>query len=147
MTYELFIARRYLTAKRRQAFISVITFISTLGITIGVMALIIAIALITGFQRDVQDKILGSTSHIMVTDASREGLADYEGLMDKIGRLKGVKSANPVVYEVVLLSGPAENRGVVLKGSILTGRKNFLPGLKSWKAEASRRPVQKERAS
>jgi len=57
MNFELFIARRYLTAKRKQAFISVITFISTLGIAIGVMALIIAIALITGFQDDVQDKI------------------------------------------------------------------------------------------
>ena len=68
MKYELFIAKRYLTAKRKQAFISVITFISILGIVIGVMALIIAIALITGFQGDVQDKILGSTSHIMVSD-------------------------------------------------------------------------------
>lgn len=65
MNFESFIARRYLTAKRKQAFISVITFISILGITIGVMALIIAIALITGFQDDVQDKILGATSHLM----------------------------------------------------------------------------------
>ena len=62
MNYELFIAKRYLTAKRKQAFISVITFISIMGITIGVMVLVIAIALITGFQGDVQDKILGSTS-------------------------------------------------------------------------------------
>ena len=68
MTYELFIAGRYLRARRKQAFISVITFISTLGIAIGVMALVIALALITGFQRDVQDKILGATSHIMVSD-------------------------------------------------------------------------------
>ncbi len=129
MTYELFIARRYLTAKRKQAFISVITFISILGITIGVMALIIAIALITGFQRDVQDKILGSTSHIMVTDASREGLTDYEGLMEKIGSLKGVRSATPVVYEVVLLSGPSESRGVVLKGIDFDREKEFSPWL------------------
>ena len=66
MRFELFVARRYLTAKRKQAFISVITLISILGIMIGVMALVIAIALITGFQEDVQDKILGATSHIMV---------------------------------------------------------------------------------
>jgi lipoprotein-releasing system permease protein len=70
MKYELFIARRYLTARRKQAFISVITFISILGIVIGVMALIIALALITGFQGDVQAKILGATSHIMVSDIS-----------------------------------------------------------------------------
>jgi lipoprotein-releasing system permease protein len=129
MTYELFIARRYLTAKRKQAFISVITFISILGITIGVMALIIAIALITGWQRDVQDKILGSTSHIMVTDASREGLTDYERLMEKIEGLRGVRSATPVVYDVVLLSGPAENRGVVLKGIDFDREKEFSPWL------------------
>lgn len=129
MTYELFIARRYLTAKRKQAFISVITFISILGITIGVMALIIAIALITGWQRDVQDKILGSTSHIMVTDASREGLTDYERLMEKIESLRGVRSATPVVYDVVLLSGPAENRGVVLKGIDFGREKEFSPWL------------------
>lgn len=76
MNYELFVAKRYLTAKRKQAFISVITFISILGITIGVMALVIAIALITGFQGDVQDKILESTSHIMVPALSRDALKD-----------------------------------------------------------------------
>ena len=73
MNYEFFIAKRYLTAKRKQAFISVITFISVLGITIGVMALIIAIALITGFQKDVQDKILSATSHLMVQTCPGKG--------------------------------------------------------------------------
>jgi lipoprotein-releasing system permease protein len=57
--FELFIARKYLTARRKQAFISVITFVSVLGVTIGVMALVIALSLITGFQEDVQEKILG----------------------------------------------------------------------------------------
>ena len=79
MRFELFVAKRYLTAKRKQAFISVITLISVLGIAIGVMALVIAIALITGFQEDVQGKILGATSHIMVSDLSGEGLRDYQG--------------------------------------------------------------------
>ncbi len=101
MRFELFVAKRYLTAKRKQAFISVITLISILGITIGVMALVIAIALITGFQEDVQDKILGATSHIMVSDLSGEGLKDYPGLMDRIRGLKGVVSVTPVVYSQV----------------------------------------------
>ncbi len=116
MKYELFIARRYLTARRKQAFISVITFISILGIVIGVMALVIALALITGFQGDVQDKILGSTSHIMVSDLSGEGLRDYPQLMAKIKDRKGIVSVSPVVYETVLIQGPYKASGAVLQG-------------------------------
>jgi len=116
MRFELFIAKRYLTAKRKQAFISVITLISILGITIGVMALIIAIALITGFQEDVQDKILGATSHIMVSDLSGEGLKDYRGLMERISGLKDVVSVTPVVYSQVLINGPSRSSGALLKG-------------------------------
>ena len=116
MNYEFFVAKRYLTAKRKQAFISVITVISILGITIGVMALIIAIALITGFQSDVQDKILGSTSHIMVSEISGEGIKDYRQLIPRIKNVKGVLSVSPVAYDTVLLSGPSDSKGAVLKG-------------------------------
>lgn len=116
MNYELFIAKRYLVAKRKQAFISVITFISVLGIIIGVMALIIAIALITGFQGDVQDKILGATSHIMVSDLTGEGLRDYPQLITKIEALRGLKSISPVVYNTVLISGLSKSSGAILKG-------------------------------
>lgn len=116
MNYELFVAKRYLTAKRKQAFISVITFISILGITIGVMALVIAIALITGFQGDVQDKILESTSHIMVPTFSG-GLKDYPQLISKIENLNGVISATPVAHDNAFLIGPSQqSRGVMLKG-------------------------------
>lgn len=116
MNYELLIAKRYLTAKRKQAFISVITLISILGIIIGVMALIIAIALITGFQGDVQDKILGSTSHIMVSDLSGEGLEDYPQFISKIKKIKGIISVTPVVHDTVLLKGPYKASGAMLKG-------------------------------
>jgi lipoprotein-releasing system permease protein len=94
----------------------VITFISTLGIAIGVMALVIALALITGFQEDVQDKILGATSHIMVSDLSGEGLAGYEGLAEKIRGVKGVRVVSPVIYDMALLSGPYKSKGGMLKG-------------------------------
>jgi lipoprotein-releasing system permease protein len=116
MNYEFFIARRYLRAKRKQAFISVITFISTLGIAIGVMALVIALALITGFQQDVQNKILGATSHIMVSDMSGEGLSDYRDLRARIEGLPRVKVVSPVVYDIVLISGPLRSHGATLKG-------------------------------
>ncbi|MFQ6070656.1 MAG: lipoprotein-releasing ABC transporter permease subunit [Candidatus Aminicenantales bacterium] len=114
--YEFFIARRYLTAKRKQAFISVITFVSALGFTIGVMALIIALALITGFQDDIQDKILGLTSHVSASDLTGEGLRDYSQLIPKIESINGVQSVSPVVYQTVLISGPVKNSGAVLKG-------------------------------
>lgn len=116
MKYELFVAKRYLTARRKQAFISVITFISVLGITIGVMALVIALALITGFQSDVQDKILGATSHVMVSDLSGEGLKNYSSMISKIQGVKGVENATPVAYSTVLLKGPYKNTGAMLKG-------------------------------
>ena len=116
MKFELFVARRYLTARRKQAFISVITSISVIGIAIGVAALVIAIALITGFQGDVQDKILGATSHIMVSDLGGEGLPDYEGLAEKIRTIPGVESVTPVVYNTVLVTGFGESSGALVKG-------------------------------
>jgi len=135
MSYEWFIARRYLTARRKQAFISVITSISTLGITIGVMALIIAIALITGFQDDVQDKILGSTAHVMIRDWSGDGLEDYESLADRVARMDGVISATPVVYDSVMIIGPYQSQG----GGLLRAMdfEQELP-LSSWLRELER---------
>jgi lipoprotein-releasing system permease protein len=116
MSYEYFVAKRYLTAKRKQAFISVITFISILGITIGVMALIIAIALITGFQGDVQDKILGSTSHVIIRDYSEDGLQDYDQLISQVRGVEGVMNASPVVLDTVLITGVLKSQGAMLRG-------------------------------
>lgn len=116
MTFELFVARRYLTARRKQAFISVITTISVGGIAIGVAALVIAIALITGFQGDVQEKILGATSHIMVSDLGGRGLAGYEEMAETIRALPGVESVSPVVYDTVLITGLGESSGALVKG-------------------------------
>jgi len=129
MSYELFIAKRYLTAKRKQAFISLITFISVLGIAIGVMALIIAIALITGFQGDVQEKILGSTSHIMISDYSGEGLKDYDRLLPEIEDLEGIVGATPVAYDTVLLRGLYKSSGAILRGLDFQREKRFSPWL------------------
>ena len=116
MGFELLIARRYLTAKRKQAFISVITFVSILGVTIGVMALVIALSLITGFQEDVQDKILGATSHLMISDLSGEGLKDYKALAQEVKKIPEVEAVTPVVYSTVLLTSQGRNAGVLLKG-------------------------------
>ena len=129
MSFELFVASRYLTAKRKQAFTSVITFISVLGISIGVAALIIALALITGFQGDVQDKILGATSHLMVSDITGQGMADFESISAKLRKMKGVRSVTPVIYNMAIFSGLSRNAGGVLKGLDFEQEKKISPWL------------------
>jgi lipoprotein-releasing system permease protein len=138
MSFEMFVARRYLTARRKQAFISVITLISVLGVAIGVAALVIAIALITGFQGDVQDKILGATSHVMVSDLGGRGLEGYDGMTDKIRALPGVESATPVVYGTVLVTGVGESSGALVKGIDFAREMPTAPWLE--KLEAGRIP-------
>ncbi|HEK85219.1 MAG: lipoprotein-releasing ABC transporter permease subunit [Candidatus Saccharicenans sp.] len=131
MGFELFIARRYLTARRKQAFISVITFVSILGVTIGVMALVIALSLITGFQEDVQNKILGATAHLMVSDLSGEGLKNYQPLSAEIKKIPEVESVTPVIYNTVLITGPSRNAGALLKGLDFAQEVNSSPWLKN----------------
>jgi lipoprotein-releasing system permease protein len=138
MSFELFVARRYLTARRKQAFISVITSISVLGIAIGVAALVIAIALITGFQEDVQAKILGATSHIMISDISGQGLSDYPGIEDQVRADKGVVAVSPVLYNTVLITGLVKTSGAILKGIDFAGETTAAPWLR--KLEAGRLP-------
>jgi len=132
MGYESFIAKRYLTARRKQAFISVITVISTIGITIGVAALIIAIALITGFQRDVQDKILGASSHLMISGGyAGEDLSDYEAAAAKVRAVPGVESVSPVAYGWCLVQGALKTEPAVLKGMDLEAEAKIQPWLRS----------------
>ena len=134
MSFELFVARRYLTARRKQAFISVITLISVLGVAIGVAALVIAIALITGFQGDVQDKILGATSHVMVSDLGGRGLEDYQRLATKVRALPGVETATPVVYSTVLITGVGESSGALVKGIDFDEERTASPWLQKLEA-------------
>ncbi|MGB4704732.1 MAG: lipoprotein-releasing ABC transporter permease subunit [Candidatus Saccharicenans sp.] len=140
MKFELFLARRYLTARRKQAFISVITFVSILGVTIGVMALVIALSLITGFQEDVQDKILGATSHLMVSSLGGEGLRDFEKLAANIRQLPEVESVTPVVYNTVLVLSPGRSSGAILKGLNFQEEVQVSPWLKN--LEAGRLPAE-----
>ena len=84
LPFELHIALRYLLARRKQAFISVISLISTLGVTVGVMALVIALALMTGLQDELRDRILGSTAHVYVWKG--DGITDYRAEVDRAPR-------------------------------------------------------------
>src|SRR6187401_320666 len=93
--FELQIALRYLLAKRKQAFISVISLISTLGVTVGVMALVIALALMTGLQGELRDRILGSSAHVYVW--KQGGIGDFKAESAKLRQLPHVVGAAPAV--------------------------------------------------
>jgi lipoprotein-releasing system permease protein len=115
LPYELFIGLRYLKAKRKATFISIITVISTAGVALGVMALIIVLAVMTGFEEDLKEKILGTNAHIVVLKSSGE-IDDYNGLMKKLKGLSGVVAATPFIYNQVMLSTGRNVSGVVLRG-------------------------------
>jgi len=118
VTFEIFIAARYLRAKRRQAVIGVVTAISIIGVAAGVASLIIALAINAGFRQDLQDRLLSSTAHIGLERAQADGIRDWRPLLEKMRQLPHVIAATPSLYEQVLVSRGARARGLQLKGVI-----------------------------
>jgi lipoprotein-releasing system permease protein len=118
MRFELFIATRYLRAKRRQAFIGVITGISILGVAAGVASLIVALAINNGFRSDLQARLLGSTAHVSLLRVQSDGIADWRPLLEKLSKQPHVTAAAPAIYEQVLISRGPRARGAVLKGML-----------------------------
>ncbi len=116
MRFELFVALRYLKAKRKQTLVSVISAISVLGITAGVMALVIALALSTGFKEDIQSKILGATSHINLLHIDGTPLVDYQNLLDRLTRVPHVTGGAPAIFNQVFVASASRNQGAMLKG-------------------------------
>ena len=124
MSFELFIALRYLRAKRRQAAVSVITGVAIAGIAVGVAALLVALALATGFREEVQDKILGGTAHLNLLKPDNSGIADYRALSERVGKVAGVKAAAATMYDQVLLSANERQEPAILKGVDLSATDN-----------------------
>jgi lipoprotein-releasing system permease protein len=118
MRFEFFIATRYLRAKRRQAVIGVITGISIAGVAAGVASLIVALAINNGFRQDLQDRLLGSTSHINLLRIESDGIKDWRPLMERLSKQPHVVGTAPAIYEQVLISRGPRARGAVLKGMI-----------------------------
>jgi lipoprotein-releasing system permease protein len=114
MPFELHIALRYLLARRRQAFISVISFVSILGVAVGVMALVVALALMTGLQDELRDRILGATAHVFVYD--RDLNADYQADVAKLRKIPHVKGAAPAILGKALLSSQGAQAFITAKG-------------------------------
>src|SRR4051794_25775270 len=112
--FELHVATRYLLAKRKQAFISVISIISTLGVTVGVMAVVIALAVMTGLQQELRDRILGSNPHVFVWKTT--GISNYQEEIGKLQHIPGVAGAAPAVLGRGLITAPGGQEFVSLKG-------------------------------
>ena len=139
MRFELFVATRYLRAKRRQAVVGLVTIISILGVAAGVASLIIALAINNGFRQDLQDRLLGSTSHVNLLRVESDGIRDWKSLLQRLGQQPHVVAAAPAIYEQVLVSRGARARGAVLKGMIPSeeGRvSDLLKSVKTGSAEA-----------
>jgi len=116
MSYELFVSLRHLKAKRTQKFISLNTWISVGGVALGVMALIVVIAVMSGFGKDLRDKILGTNSHVVVTNITRTGMGDYEAIIAAIKKIEGVSAVAPFILSQVMLTYGDNSAGVVVRG-------------------------------
>ena len=115
MSYELFIGLRYLKAKRKQTFVSLITLISIAGVMVGVTALIVVIAVMNGFKEDLRDKILGVTSHVVISRFDGN-ISNYQEVRAKVEEVSGVNAATPFIYTQVMISSRKAISGAVLRG-------------------------------
>src|SRR5438045_276632 len=139
MRFEFFIASRYLRAKRKQAVIGVITGISIAGVAAGVASLVIPLAINNGFRQDLQERLLGSTSHVNLLRTLGDGVRDWRLLMSNLQKQPHVIAAAPDIYEQVLVSLGSRARGAVLKGIIPADERrvsNLLNSVKQGSADA-----------
>ncbi len=118
MRFELFIAMRYLRAKRRQAVVGVITAISVIGVAAGVASLIIALAITNGMRRDLQERLVGSTAHVELMRVKGDGIRDWRALLERLRGVPQVTAAAPGLYGQVLISRGARSGGALIKGVI-----------------------------
>lgn len=152
MNFELFVSLRYLLAKRRQTFISLITFISIAGVAVGVMALIVVLAVMNGFQDDLRNRILGITSHAIVGSFNGT-FSDYQHLLEEVEKEPGVMAATPFIHAQVMISSGKSVSGALLRGinpqtaaGVINIQESMIRGnlgdLRSEKAAGEGSPVQ-----
>ena len=118
MTWELRVALRYLVAKRKQAFISLISGVAVLGVTIGVAAVLVALGLMTGLQSEIRARILGATAHVSVFRAGAEPLGEPEAVLRRVRGVPGVAGAAPALYGKALLTSAGGAAVATLKGIV-----------------------------
>ncbi|MBL7224746.1 MAG: lipoprotein-releasing ABC transporter permease subunit [Desulfobacteraceae bacterium] len=113
--FELFLGMKYLKAKRKQRFISVITVISILGVMVGVMALVVVLSVMNGFRADLMSKILGVNSHLLVLSFTGP-FNDYQKVAEKVDKVEGVIASTPFIYTQVMINNSGQVSGAVLRG-------------------------------
>ena len=116
LPFELYVAARYLFARRRQAFISLISLVSTAGVAVGVMALVIALALMTGMQQELRDKIIGAAAHVYVWKILGGGFDDYREEVDRLTQVPGVIGAAPAVLGRAVATAGGGEAFISIKG-------------------------------
>jgi lipoprotein-releasing system permease protein len=116
MRFELFLAARYLRARRRQAVVGVVTGISVAGVAAGVAALIIALAITNGMKRDLQDRLVDTTAHVQLMQAGSDGIRDWQPMIERLRRVPHVTAASPGLYEQVLVARGARDGGALIEG-------------------------------
>ncbi len=116
MSYELFIAKRYLTARKRSKFISIITLISVGGVLVGVAALVIVLSVMNGFETEVRSRIIGTTSHITVFSMEEGGMIDYPKVISQTEELKDVVAASPFVFAKAAIASATASDGIAVRG-------------------------------
>jgi lipoprotein-releasing system permease protein len=144
MRFEFFIASRYLRAKRKQAVIGVITGLSIAGVAAGVASLVVALAVNNGFRQDLQERLLGSTSHVNLLRTMGDGIRDWQPLMERLQKQPHVVAAAPDIYEQVLISLGPRARGAVLKGIVPKDERkvsDLLDSVKQGSADALDQPT------
>jgi lipoprotein-releasing system permease protein len=135
MNYELFIGLRYLRARRQETFISLITVISVLGVMIGVMTLNVVMAVMTGFEETLRDRLLGINAHIALLK-SGDQLSEYEQLVQQVIKQEGVVAASPAIYGQVMLTSGSRVSGVVVRG-VAPDRVNAVVDLQRYMKQGS----------
>jgi lipoprotein-releasing system permease protein len=118
MRFEFFVAARYLKAKRRQAVVGVVTAISVAGVTAGVAALIIALAITNGMRRDLQDRLVDSTAHVQLQRVKADGIRDWRPLLERLRKLPHVTAASAGLYEQVMVANRARDGYALLEGIV-----------------------------
>jgi lipoprotein-releasing system permease protein len=144
--FELFVAARYLRAKRRQAVIGFITTISVIGVAVGVAALIIALAITNGMSRDLRERLLSSTAHVSLMRIQSDGIGNWRALTARLRQLPHVTAAAPGLYEPVLISRGALSAGAEIKG-IIPQQERTVSDLLSHLTQGSAAPLSGPEAS
>src|SRR5271169_6192237 len=115
MGFEWFVARRYLISPDRPAILRLVTLFSILGVAAGVATLVIALAMNSGFREALQERLLGVSAHVSLTEPGAGGIHNYEALAGKLESIPGVRSVTPAVYQTMLLTFGGRARGIVNK--------------------------------